>query len=123
MWKILVADDDRVSRELIRDVLEAPDRLILEACHGQEAVEIAAETEPDLVLLDIQMPVLDGYGTLRELRRNPRFARLHVVAVTANAMEGERRTALSAGFDAYMAKPFNTAALRELVRQLLEGRR
>lgn len=120
MWKILVADDDRVSRELIRDVLEEPGRQVLEAHNGREALEMAAEAEPDLVLLDIQMPVLDGYGALRELKRNPRFARLPVVAVTAMAMEGERRSALDAGFDAYMAKPINSVALRELVAQLLE---
>ncbi len=121
MAKILVADDNRISRELIRDVLEAPGREVLEAADGQEALQRIIQEEPDLVLLDIEMPVLDGLAVLRELRRNPRLASRPVLAVTANAMQGDRERVLAAGFDGYIAKPIHNSRLREIVEQLLEN--
>src|SRR5579862_7375155 len=97
--KILVADDNAASRELIREVLEMSGYHVVEASNGQEAVSRVHETAPDLVLVDIQMPRLDGYGVLRELRGDPKFAGLRVVALTAFAMQGDRERALEAGFD------------------------
>lgn len=119
MSRILVADDNPVSRELIREVLEAPGREILEASHGQEALESARRNLPDLVLLDIQMPLLDGFEVLERIRREPSLARMRVVALTAYAMRGDRQRALDAGFDDYITKPVNGAALRKQVRTLL----
>src|ERR1700683_3518007 len=110
--KIVVADDDRVGRELIREVLEMGGYEVIEAADGIEAVRCVREAEPDLVLVDIQMPRLDGYGVLRELRADPQFSGLRVVAVTAFAMQRDRQHARDAGFDGYISKPVDIAALR-----------
>ena len=80
MSKILVAEDNPLNLELIREILEASGHEVIEACDGQQALDKLAASVPDLVLLDIQMPVLDGYAVLRELRQTPRFASLRVLA-------------------------------------------
>lgn len=118
MRKILVVDDNLASRELLRHILKASCQ-VLEASHGQEALDKIAEAEPDLVLLDLEMPGLDGFAVLRQLRQHPRSGALRVVAVTARAMQGDRETALAAGFDGYITKPINAAALRRQVEQIL----
>lgn len=120
MKRILVAEDDLASRELIREILEARGYEVVEAGDGQEAVQKIAEKKPDLVLLDIQMPVLDGFGVLRQLRQDSRFATLRVVALTAYAMRGDREKALAAGFDAYFTKPVDATALSRQIEQLLD---
>ncbi|HLY18666.1 MAG TPA: response regulator [Bryobacteraceae bacterium] len=110
--KILVADDNPASRELIREVLEMSGYDVIDAADGQEAVGRAREFKPDLLLVDIQMPRLDGYGVLRELRADPALNGLHIVALTAFAMQGDRERAMDAGFDGYITKPVEIAALR-----------
>lgn len=89
MTRILVAEDRAGSRELIRTVLEDCGYEVSEARDGAEAVGQATISVPDLVLLDLHMPILDGYGVLQQLRRDSRFATIPFVALTANAMEGE----------------------------------
>jgi two-component system, cell cycle response regulator DivK len=121
MKKVLVVDDNPVSRELIREVLEAPDLEILEVPDGKAALQSIAELHPDVVLMDIQMPVLDGFAALRELRKDPSFRKLPVLAVTAFAMRGDREKAQRAGFDAYITKPIDGAELERLVRAFLGG--
>ena len=123
MKKILVAEDDQPSRELIREILETCGYQVLEARDGREALQRVEETAPDLVLLDIQMPAVDGSAVLRQLRQDSRFASLPVVAVTAYAMRGDREKALAAGFDAYLTKPLNAAALKKQIEQLLGEKR
>ena len=122
MRKILVAEDDPASRELLLDILGAWGYDVVEACDGGEALRKIEETGPDLVLLDIQMPVLDGFAVLRQLRQDPRFAALPVVAVTAYAMRGDREKTLKAGFNAYLSKPVDATALRTRIEQLLNER-
>jgi two-component system cell cycle response regulator DivK len=117
--RILVADDNPASRELIREVLEMSGYDVVEAADGRDAVVRAREHVPDLVLVDIQMPRLDGYGVLRELRADPLFSRLRVVALTAYAMQGDRDRALDSGFDGYITKPVDIAALRQEVKKFL----
>jgi CheY-like chemotaxis protein len=119
MRKILVVDDNATSRKLMRHVLKPLGHVVVEAEEGQEALRMIKEEEPDLVLLDIEMPHLDGVAVVHQLRRNPCFAGLPVVAVTANAMQGDREKALAAGFDGYITKPISGAALREEVGRLL----
>jgi CheY-like chemotaxis protein len=119
MKKILVAEDNPASNELIIEVLSGRGYELIAAYDGREALEKIEETEPDLVLLDIQLPILDGFAVLSRLRQNPRFAHLRVVAVTANAMKEDRERGLRAGFDAYISKPIDAAALRLQVDQLL----
>jgi CheY-like chemotaxis protein len=119
MSRILVADDNDASRELIREVLEMSGYDVIEAADGRDAVTMVRESPPDLVLVDIQMPRLDGYGVLRELRADPLLAGLPVVALTAYAMQGDRERALDAGFDDYITKPLEVAALRRQIKRFL----
>ncbi len=119
MKRILIVDDKATSRELLRTVLERQGYAITEAADGDEALrKIRAET-PDLVLLDLQMPVRSGYEVLGELRQDPRFAALPIIALTASAMQGDRERALAAGFTAYLAKPVALAHLRDAIQRLL----
>ncbi len=120
--RIVVADDDPVRRGLIRDVLEPQSYEVFEASNGEEALTLIAETRPDLVLLDIQMPLLDGYEVLKKLRSDVRFCDIPVAFVTALAMASDRERALSIGSNAYITKPINVSALRAQVRTLLQSR-
>jgi two-component system cell cycle response regulator DivK len=122
MQSILVVDDDAASRSLLGALLEQDDRQIFEASQGGEALEITARERPDLVLLDINLPVLDGYGVLKRIRTDPDLCRTTVVAVSADAMPGCRERAIEAGFDEYITKPVKAAALRAQVAHFLAPR-
>ncbi|MGA2713202.1 MAG: response regulator [Bryobacteraceae bacterium] len=119
MKKVLVADDKETSRELIRTVLEGSGHAVSEASDGLEAVQYARELQPDLVILDLHMPGLDGFGVLAELRRDRNFAATPIMALTASAMQGDRERAILAGFDSYVSKPIPLPMLRQEVERLL----
>ena len=121
--KIVVADDNPESREFLRDALASPNFEIAEAVDGREALARVQEIHPDLVLMDIQMPLMDGYAALEQIRRDPQFASLPVVALTAFAMQGDRETALAAGFDGYIPKPVDPRSLRAEIQRLLGPRK
>jgi CheY-like chemotaxis protein len=110
--RVLVADDNPAGRELVREGLSEYASSIIEASNGREALERIREMLPDLVLLDIQMPEMDGYEVLREIRKDPALQGLRVVALTAFAMQGDRERALEAGFDDYLTKPVSVAKLK-----------
>ena len=120
MRTLLVADDNRVSRELARDILEGAGYRVEEAANGEEALTRIRDARPDLVLLDVAMPLKDGYAVLAEVRNDPSFAGLPVMAVTANGMQPDRERMRAAGFDSYLIKPISIAELRQRVRELLE---
>jgi CheY-like chemotaxis protein len=120
--KVLIAEDNAVNRELLRELLEARGYDVVEACDGQEALAVIERAEPDILLLDIGMPVLDGFGVVRALRENPRLAMLPAVAVTAYAMQGDREKILSSGFDGYLSKPVDARVLAEELERLLGKR-
>jgi CheY-like chemotaxis protein len=122
MTKVLVAEDNAVNRELLRELLEARGYTVLEACDGQEALRMIEQTHPDILLLDIGMPVLDGFAVVRKIRENPGLATLPVLAVTAYAMQGDRENVLNSGFDGYLSKPINARALAEELERLLHKR-
>lgn len=117
--KILVAEDNPANRELIREILEAQGFQVLEAANGLEALEQIEEGFPDLVLMDIQMPLLDGLEAVSKLRENPRFAKLPVIALTAYAMSGDEEKALRAGFDGYLSKPMDVKQLLAYLQQFV----
>lgn len=119
MTQILVAEDNAVNRELLRELLEARGYTVSEACDGQEALNMIEQDQPGLLLLDIGMPVLDGFAVIRKIRENPRLALLPVVAVTAYAMRGDRERILNSGFDGYLSKPLNPSSLTEELDRLL----
>jgi CheY-like chemotaxis protein len=110
--RVLVADDNPAARELVRESLADHVGSIMEAANGREALEKIREALPDLVLLDIQMPEMDGYAVLREIRADPALRELRVIALTAFAMQGDRERAIAAGFDDYVTKPVTVAKLK-----------
>lgn len=122
MTRILVAEDNPANRELLRERLEARGCSVTEACNGQEALEMIAQSRPDLLLLDISMPFLDGFATVRKIRENPELSALPVLAVTAYAMQGDRDKVLNAGFDGYLSKPINARDLANELERLLRMR-
>ena len=121
MRKILVAEDNAVNRELLREILEASDYEVIEAEDGEQALAKVTSAAPDLMLLDINMPVLDGFGVLQRLR-NSASPKVPVVAVTAYAMKEDRERITAAGFDGYISKPIDPSALLTQVERLLNGK-
>ena len=120
--RILVVEDNDKNMKLFRDVLMAKGYRTLEATTGVEAVDMASEHTPDLVLMDVQLPDLDGVQVLHRLRANARTAAIPVLALTAQAMRGDRERFLAEGFDGYVSKPVNVRELIGIVRQHCDGR-
>jgi len=119
--RILVVEDNQLNMKLFRDVLLATGYRTLEATTGGEAIDLASEHTPDLVLMDIQLPDLDGVQTLHRLRADARTATIPVLALTSQAMQGDRERFLAEGFDGYVSKPVNVRELLGIVRQHCEG--
>jgi CheY-like chemotaxis protein len=119
MKKVLIAEDNGVNRELLRELLEIRGYAVMEACNGEEALDQIAKVQPDILLLDLSMPVLDGFGTIERIRKNRSFRSLPVLAVTAYAMQGDREKILASGFDGYLSKPINPAALQQELERVL----
>lgn len=117
--KILVADDKATGRELVRTVLEKHGYVVFEAADGIEALEAAHRIQPDLIILDLHMPGLDGFGVIKQLRLDPSCAATPVLALTASAMQGDRQRAVAAGFTGYVSKPVSLKFLRAEVERLL----
>ena len=122
MPKILIAEDDFPSRELLAEILLGWGYEVAQASNGIEALALIEQMRPDLVLLDIQMPLLDGFGVIARIRSDPRSAALPVVAVSAHAMRDDSRRICSAGFDAHVAKPVDLEALRVLLQENFSGK-
>src|SRR5579864_5407336 len=104
MKKVLVADDKATGRELVRTVLENSGYQVFEASDGEQAVAEARRIQPDLIILDIHMPGLDGFGVIERLRHEEGFAATPIIALTASAMMGDRERAMSVGFTGYITK-------------------
>lgn len=120
MQRILIVEDVEHSRELLRNVLENLGHIVIEASDGQEALGTIQEQIPDLILLDLKIPPPNGYEVLKEVRNNARSSSVPIVALTAQAMLGDREKALAAGFNGYLTKPIALAQLRSEVARLLE---
>lgn len=122
MAKILVVDDDARNLRLAVTVLEQAGHEVLRAEGGVEGIEAAHVHAPDLVLMDVQMPGMDGITVLRRLRGDPRTAALRVVALTALAMKGDAERLLVEGFDGYLEKPIRYKEFLASVAALLRGK-
>jgi two-component system, cell cycle response regulator DivK len=119
--RVLVVEDNEKNMKLFRDVLIATGYRTLEATTGGEAVDMASEHTPDLVLMDIQLPDIDGVEALNRLRADKRSSSLPVLALTAQAMEGDRERFLAAGFDGYLSKPVDIAQFVTTVERYSRG--
>jgi two-component system, cell cycle response regulator DivK len=117
---ILLVEDNEKNRKLVRDLLLVKGYQLLEAETGEEALRLARERAPALILMDILLPGIDGIETLRRLRADTATARIPVVAVTASAMTHDRQKILAAGFDGYQAKPISVRPFLEAVREVLD---
>jgi two-component system cell cycle response regulator DivK len=114
---ILIVEDNEKNMKLFRDVLQATGYSTLEAATGEDAVELAASHIPALVLMDVQLPGIDGVEALARLRRDERTESIPVLALTAQAMDGDRERFLAAGFDGYVSKPVDVAELLRTVEE------
>ena len=120
--RVLVVDDNQDSRELVVKVLKNRGYEMIEAADGEEAVEKAVAEMPDLILLDISIPKLNGYEVARILKGKEGFKGIPIVALTAHAMKGDRMKALEAGCEGYISKPINVRELAAQVKSFLKGR-
>jgi two-component system, cell cycle response regulator DivK len=116
---ILVVEDNEKNLKLVRDVLQFAGYDVVAASSAEQGVAMAIARPPDLVLMDLQLPGMDGNEALRQLRNSPRTRTVPVVAVTAFAMKDDRQRALDAGFDGYLEKPISIRALPSQVRRFL----
>ena len=121
--RILVVEDNPLNLKLVRDVLGAAGYEVVAATSGEEGLRMARERPPDLVLMDLQLPGIDGIETMRRLRKGPVADEVPVIAVTAFAMAEDQVNAARAGFDGYIEKPISVRALVGVVREFLNGGR
>lgn len=117
--KILVVEDELTNREVAEVILKNQGYDVLVAINGQEAIERAHADMPDLIVMDILMPILDGLSATREIKADPATAHIPILAVTAKASNSDRDAAEAAGCDGFLAKPYRNKALVETVRQFL----
>ena len=123
MKKILIVEDNEKNMKLVRDILRHQGHATLEAVTGTDGVRLALEERPDLVLMDIQLPDIDGIAVLQEIRRNAALDAVPVVAVSASVMPDEQQKIVASGFDAFITKPINLKQFQETVKRFLAGGR
>jgi CheY-like chemotaxis protein len=116
---ILVVEDNEKNRKLVRDVLTFKGYRLAEADTGEDGVRLARELRPDLILMDIQLPGINGITALGQIRQDPAIARTPVIAVTASAMTHDRQKIMAAGFDGYQAKPIDVTGFVNAVRDMI----
>lgn len=119
--KILIVDDNEDSRDLVVKVLKNRGYQMVEAVDGEDALEKAESENPDIILLDISIPKLDGYEVTRRLKSREKFRNIPIIALTAHAMKGDKEKALQAGYDGYISKPISIHELPEQIKSYLKG--
>ena len=117
--RILVIEDQEDNRRIVRDLFTSVGYEIIEAVNGEEGVTAAAAHVPDLILMDIQLPGIDGYETTRQIKANPNLRHIPIIAVTSYALSGDDVKAYEAGCNGYVAKPFSPRALLAKIREYL----
>ena len=116
---ILSVEDHESNRKIIRDLFTRKGYRVIEAVDGEEAVRMAKREKPDLILMDVQLPKMDGYEATRRIKADPELSHIPILAVTSYALSGDKEQALEAGCDDYVAKPFRPRELLAKVEQLL----
>ena len=117
--KILIVEDNDKNRRLIADILNYYGYDVREAANGEEGVNLAREFKPDLIFMDMQMPVMDGFTAIKILKNDPTTKHIKIIAITSFAMAGDKERIMSAGADEYISKPVNTMELPARVEKLL----
>mgnify|MGYP001486898318 CR=1 FL=1 len=117
--RILVVEDQEDNRQILRDLLASTDYEIVEAVNGVEALAAVAKQRPDLILMDIQLPILDGYEATRRIKADPALRSIPIIAVTSYALSGDEDKAREAGCDAYVPKPYSPRQLLAKIREFL----
>lgn len=117
--RVLVVEDQYDNRRILRDLLTSAGYEMIEAVTGEEGVSIAEQQRPHLILMDMQLPVIDGYESTRRIKANPELRSIPIIAVSAYAMSGDDTKAYEAGCDAYVTKPFSPRKLLAKIREFL----
>ena len=120
--RVLVAEDDAVNRHIVVKILTLEGYETLEAASGRSAMALARSERPDLIMMDLGMPDIDGLEASRRLKADPRSADIPIIALTAYAMRGDEERARDAGCDGYLSKPCRPQTIRDAVRRFLEPR-
>ncbi len=120
--KILIVEDNPQSMRLVEMTLKAGGYALLKATNGEEALDLATREQPDLIIMDMQLPKVSGYEVTKRLRQISAFSHIPIIALTAYAMKGDREKFIEAGCDAYVPKPINTRELSGMVTKMLQQR-
>ena len=117
--KILIVEDNPLNMKLLEMVLRAKSYTLLKATDGEEALDMAMREQPDLIIMDIQLPKMNGLEVARRLRETPAFSHTPIIAITAYAMKGDKERVIESGCDAYLSKPISTRELPEMIAEML----
>jgi two-component system, cell cycle response regulator DivK len=117
--RILIVEDQEDNRRILRDLLAHTNYTVIEAVTGEEGVNLAQTSQPDLILMDIQLPILDGYEATRRIKAIPNLSQVPIIVITSYALSGDEEKAHAAGCDAYVAKPFSPMQLLSTIHQYL----
>ena len=120
--RILIVEDNPQNMKLLEMVLRAKNYTLLKATDGEEALNIAMREQPDLIVMDIQLPKMSGLEVTRKLRETPAFSHTPIIGITAYAMKGDRERVIESGCDAYLSKPINTRELPKVIAEMLPQR-
>jgi CheY-like chemotaxis protein len=118
---ILIVEDNALNLELVTDLLIGAGYAVRQARTGEEGVRLALADAPDLILMDLRLPGIDGYAALKQLRQDPRTARIPTVALTAQAMRGDQEAVRAAGFNDYISKPIDTHTFPQIIARVLRS--
>src|SRR3954467_4836803 len=117
--RILVVEDQEDNRRIVHDLLSASGYELIEATTGEDGLKLAAAQKPDLILMDIQLPGMDGYEVTRRIKSNPQLAHIPIIVVTSYALSGDDKKAFEAGCNGYVTKPFSPRVLLAKIREFL----
>ncbi len=117
--RILVIEDQEDNRQIVRDLVTANGYELVEATTGEEGIQMAAQERPDLILMDIQLPGIDGYEVTRRIKANAQLRQIPIIAVTSYALSGDDKKAFAAGCDGYVTKPYSPRLLLAKIREYL----
>jgi two-component system cell cycle response regulator DivK len=121
--KILIVEDNPLHMKLMEMTLRDKNYTLVKATDGEEALDVALKERPDLILMDIRLPKMNGFEVTRKLRENPIFSRTPIIALTAHAMAGDRESVIKSGCDTYLSKPVDTRQLPAVIAEMLLRRR